>query len=138
MQLSIAVAVGLASSYSSDTAPSLGTSMCCRCGPKIKRRRGTREVWLLLSLCLCLSVSISLLEDTARQLPCASQEEKSALMAPDLGRPASRTVRGISLLFKPPSLWLQKPERTKQDGQRKDEKGGSGGSWDSTSASEVV
>ena len=30
----IAVAVVQAGSYSSDLTPSLGTSICCRCGPK--------------------------------------------------------------------------------------------------------
>ena len=34
----VAVAVVQASSYSSDSTPSLGTSICCRCGPKKTKR----------------------------------------------------------------------------------------------------
>ena len=38
LRSSIAVAVVEASSYSSDLTPSLGTSMCCGCGPKKKKK----------------------------------------------------------------------------------------------------
>ena len=38
----IAVAVAVASSYTSDSTPSLGTSMCHRCGPK-KQKRKTKK-----------------------------------------------------------------------------------------------
>ena len=34
----VAVAVAVASNYSSDLTPSLGTSICCRCGPKKQKK----------------------------------------------------------------------------------------------------
>ena len=34
----VAVAVAQAGSYSSDSTPSLGTSICCGCGPKEKKK----------------------------------------------------------------------------------------------------
>ena len=36
----VAVAVAEAGSYSSDSTPSLGTSVCCGCGPKKIKRGG--------------------------------------------------------------------------------------------------
>ena len=35
----VAVAVAQARSYSSDSTPSLGTSICCECGPKKQKRK---------------------------------------------------------------------------------------------------
>ena len=40
----VAVAVAQASSYSSDSTPSLGTSICHKCGPKKKKERKTRKI----------------------------------------------------------------------------------------------
>ena len=40
---SAAVAVTEASSYSSDSTPSLGTSMCCRCSHKKKEKKKTKN-----------------------------------------------------------------------------------------------
>ena len=40
----IDVAVASASGYSSDETPNLGTSMCCRCGPKkVKKKKDNYE-----------------------------------------------------------------------------------------------
>ena len=39
----IAVAVVWASSYSSDSTPSLGTSICCRCNPKKKEKKKKKK-----------------------------------------------------------------------------------------------
>ena len=39
MLLGSSVAVAVAGSYSSDWTPSLGTSMCCRCSPKIQKTK---------------------------------------------------------------------------------------------------
>ena len=39
MAVAVAVAVAMASSYSSDSTPSLGTSICIRCGPKNTRKK---------------------------------------------------------------------------------------------------
>ena len=36
----VAVAVAVASSCSSNLTPNLGTSICCRCGPKKKKKKG--------------------------------------------------------------------------------------------------
>ena len=40
----IAVALAQAGSYSSDSTPSLGTSICCGCSPKKKRQRTKNSV----------------------------------------------------------------------------------------------
>ena len=40
MWLGSYVAVAVAGSYSSDMTPSLGTSICCKCGPKKKKKKG--------------------------------------------------------------------------------------------------
>ena len=39
----VAVAVVQASRCSSDSTPSLGTSICCRCGPKKEKKRAKKE-----------------------------------------------------------------------------------------------
>ena len=39
----IAVAVMEAGSYSSDSTPSLGTSICCRCGPKKAKKKKKKK-----------------------------------------------------------------------------------------------
>ena len=39
LESSVAVAVAKASGYSSDSIPSLGTSICCKCGPKKKKEK---------------------------------------------------------------------------------------------------
>ena len=39
----VAVAVVKAGSYSSDSTPSLGTSICCECGPKKTKNKNRRE-----------------------------------------------------------------------------------------------
>ena len=39
----IAVAVAVAGNYSSDLTPSLGTSICCWCGPKKEKKERERE-----------------------------------------------------------------------------------------------
>ena len=47
-RIAVAVAVAQANSYSSDSTPSLGTSMCCGFGPKQaknKRRKAGQERW---------------------------------------------------------------------------------------------
>ena len=38
-----AVAVAQGSSYSSDSAPGLGTSICCRCGPKRQKDKKKKK-----------------------------------------------------------------------------------------------
>ena len=43
MPLRSCVAVAVAPSYSSDSTPSLGTSMCLRCSPKKKRKEKKRK-----------------------------------------------------------------------------------------------
>ena len=40
--VAVAVAVALASGHSSDMTPSLGTSICHRCGPKKDKKRKKR------------------------------------------------------------------------------------------------
>ena len=45
----MAVAVAVAGSCSSDLAPSLGTSICCGCGPKKKKKKKEKSRKLLLS-----------------------------------------------------------------------------------------
>ena len=43
----IAVAVASAGSWSSDSAPSLGTCTCCRCGPKKNKQKNTTSAFPL-------------------------------------------------------------------------------------------
>ena len=48
MRLGSHMAVAVAGSYSSDSTPSLGTPICCECGPKKtkkkkKRKKGRKE-----------------------------------------------------------------------------------------------
>ena len=40
--VAVATAVVLANSYGSDSTPSPGTSICCRCSPKKKNKKGIR------------------------------------------------------------------------------------------------
>ena len=40
------VAVAVVSGYSSDSTPSLGTSMCHRCGPKKKKKKKSHLIHL--------------------------------------------------------------------------------------------
>jgi len=42
-RVAVAVAVAEAGGYSSDWTPSLGTSMCCRCGPQKTKRKSVVE-----------------------------------------------------------------------------------------------
>ena len=42
----IALAVALTRSYSSDSTPNLGTSICCMCGPNMGGRGGQRGGWM--------------------------------------------------------------------------------------------
>ena len=39
----VAVTVAVAGSYRSDLTPSMGTSMCCECGPKIKKKEKKKK-----------------------------------------------------------------------------------------------
>jgi len=39
----VAVAVAVAGGCSSNWTPSLGTSICCRCGPKIEKKKKKRR-----------------------------------------------------------------------------------------------
>ena len=47
MRLGSHMAVAVAGSYSSDSTPSLGTPICCECGPKKtkkkKKKKGRKE-----------------------------------------------------------------------------------------------
>ena len=63
----VAVAVAVASSYSSNSTPTLGTSMCHECGPKKDRKKKRTQQWqhqILNPLshqrtpCLLLNISI--------------------------------------------------------------------------------
>ena len=55
----VAVAVVQASGYSSDSTPSLGTSMCPGCGPKKTIDQKKKEIHLSFSKILYLLESIS-------------------------------------------------------------------------------
>ena len=46
----VAVAVAQAGGCSSDSTPSLGTSMCCRCGPKKQTNKQTNKTLLSCTL----------------------------------------------------------------------------------------
>ena len=48
MRLGSCVAVAQASGYSSDWTPSLGTSICCRCGPKKTEKGIANGCWCFL------------------------------------------------------------------------------------------
>ena len=63
--IAVAVAVAWSSSCSSNSTPSLGTSICCRCGPKKQTKKismkqiyavvlpGTTVLLALVSICAC-------------------------------------------------------------------------------------
>ena len=46
------VAVAMANSYSSDSTPNLGTSKCCGCGPKNRRKKKKEETIAQIQLSL--------------------------------------------------------------------------------------
>ena len=55
---SVAVAVVQASSYSSDSTPSLWTSICCRSDPKKTKERKKENIHLLIGRHICNSMSV--------------------------------------------------------------------------------
>ena len=50
--MTVAVPVTVASSYSSDSTPSLGISMCCGCEPKKTKKNHVNILKLCSGLCL--------------------------------------------------------------------------------------
>ena len=67
----VAVAMAVAGNCSSDSAPSLGTFICCGCGPKKQKKKKKKGIWLV--------TVVVQVQSLAQELPHAASTAKKKM-----------------------------------------------------------